>query len=98
MLLSKTRCVYLGMLATFSVGQRCAVGIGIQGCHTRGSQQIAVVIFYFGAAVLPPRWLSPLLLGRVKSDTLSDLKVLLENLVIYYGLILCKNQFLFLPL
>lgn len=40
----------LGMLATGSLRQRSAFGIGIQGCHTRGSQQIAVV--YFGAAPL----------------------------------------------
>lgn len=41
------------MLAAFSGGQRCASGIGIQGCHTRGSQQIAVVIPLFRSGSTP---------------------------------------------
>lgn len=64
-------CVPLGMIATFCVGQRCASGIGIQGCHTRGSQQTAVVIsLFFGA-------FSPLALLVVTDVTCSVWRIIL---------------------
>ncbi|TKS79902.1 hypothetical protein D9C73_013867 [Collichthys lucidus] len=51
----------LGMLAAGSLRQRSAFGIGIQGCHTRGSQQIAVVVPLFRSG----SWPAPLVVTAV---------------------------------
>lgn len=57
MLLSSARCD--GDARNVFCWQRCASGIGAQGCHTRGSHQIVRGYLYFGAAgaaAFPLRW------------------------------------------